>query len=147
VGSPSTFYGSQNRNGSGERFYLRFQGYAVPVPCPPCPVQVPAPWSGTHPLLSSAVLCCPLLSSAALLSSDGLLSWSFCGSPAPLCPFLARAAAANVNPRTRLSHVKPLSGGDWGRCRLMMQNSQNSLPVTPKILRRARDSPRIFPGF
>ena len=29
----------------------------------------------------------------------------------------------------------------------MMQYSWNSLPVTPRILRRAREFPRIFPGF
>jgi hypothetical protein len=44
--------------------------------------------------------------------------------PATLCrPFVARAAAANVNPRTRLGHMTPLSGRDWctrERCRLMM---------------------------
>ena len=41
-------------------------------------------------------------------------------------PFAARAAAANVNPRTRLSHVTPFSGRDWctrERCRPMMQKS------------------------
>ena len=39
---------------------------------------------------------------------------------------VVRAAAANVNPRTRLSHMTPFSGRDWctrERCRLMMQES------------------------
>ena len=63
---------------------------------------------------------------------------------------MARAATANVNPRTRLSHMTPFSGHDWctrERCRPMMQNSQNSqnsLPMTSRILRRAREFPRIF---
>jgi hypothetical protein len=72
------------RNESGERF----QGYAVPLPL--CPSSL---WSGTlvrYPLLSSAGLVPPLC-----LVVPG----------APCCPFLARAAAANVNTRTRLSNV------------------------------------------
>jgi hypothetical protein len=69
------------------------------------------------------------------------------GSPGPLFSLVVRAAAAKVNPRTRLSHMTLFSGRDWctrERCRLMMQNSWNSLPVTPRILRRAREFPRIF---
>jgi hypothetical protein len=49
------------------------------------------------------------------------------GPPDPLSPpFVVRAAAANVNPRTRLSHMTPFIVCDWctrERCRLMMQNS------------------------
>ena len=40
--------------------------------------------------------------------------------PPPCRPFVARAAAANVNPRTRLSYMTPFSGHDWctrERCR------------------------------
>ena len=74
------------------RFYLRFQGDAVPVP--PYPVQGVVPWSGTQPLMvwyqPSAGIETPLLR-------------------APCRSFVARAAAANVNPRTRLSHITPLS--------------------------------------
>ena len=58
---------------------------ALPRPVPSCS----APGSGTHPSLAFAVLCRPPLAVP----------------PAPFGPFLARAAAANVNPRTRLSHV------------------------------------------
>ena len=50
----------------------------------------------------------------------------FCGPPSPLFSLVVRAAAANVNPRTRLSHMTPFSGRDWctrERCRPMMQNS------------------------
>ena len=51
----------------------------------------------------------------------------FLWSPPPLFSFVVRAAAANVNPHTRLSHMTPFSGRDWctrERCRLMMQESQ-----------------------
>jgi hypothetical protein len=93
-----------------------------------------------HPSLALS-LCCPLLYSAAL----------FLLFPRPpAAPFLARAAAANVNPRTRLSHMTPFIICDWctrEQYRLMMQKSQNFRQMTPRILRRARDSPRIFPGF
>ena len=53
---------------------------------------------------------------------------------APLFSLVARAAAAHVNPRTRLSHMTPVSGRDWctrERCRLMMQKSQN-FPEFPR---------------
>jgi hypothetical protein len=66
---------------------------------------------------------------------------------------VARAAAANVNPRTRLSHMTLFSGRDWctrERCRPMMQKSQ-IFPEFPaddsQNLRRAREFPRIFPGL
>jgi hypothetical protein len=112
------------------------------------------------PLLASAGLCWPLLASAGprwpllvLLAFAGLCWPShplFCGSRDPMFSPVVGAVAVNVYPRTRPSHVTEIrlfSGRDWctrERCRLMMQNSWNSLPVTPRILRRARDLPRIF---
>jgi hypothetical protein len=78
----------KHRNGSGERFHLRFHGYAIPLPPRPALSHLcsgtlvwhpgPVPRSGTRP---SLVVSRP-----------------------PVAPFVARAAAANVNPRTRLSH-------------------------------------------
>jgi hypothetical protein len=68
-----------------------------------------------------AVLRCPSPSFAVLRSSH------FCGPVTPCRSFVARAAAANVNPSTRLSHMTPFSGRDWctrERCRQMMQKSQ-----------------------
>jgi hypothetical protein len=88
-------------------------------------------WSGKHP-------------------PCGSLRALSCGPRGPLFSFVVRAAAANVNPRTRLSHMTPFSGRDWctrERCRPMMQkscNSRNSLQMTPRILPRAREFPRIF---
>ena len=99
------------------------------------------PWSGTHPLLSFAVL----------------RSWSSRGPLDPLLPHCGHVAAANVNPCTRLSHMIPFLGRDWctrERCRLMMQKSQNSMRMTLRfshklknftgfwILRESRTSPR-----
>ena len=71
----------------------------------------------------------------------------FCGPRNPLFSFVVRAAAANVNSRTRLSHMTPFSGRDWctrERCRQNPRFSQNSRQMTPRILRRAREFPRIF---
>ena len=84
------------------------------------------------------IYCCPLPVSCG------------CFGPAPVFSFVVRAAAANVKPRTRLSHMTPFSGRDWcthERCRLMVQISQNFLPMIPRILRGAREFPRIFLGF
>jgi hypothetical protein len=55
-------------------------------------------------------------------------SRAFPGGPRdPLFSFVVRAAAANVNPRTRLSHVTYFIVCDWctrERCRPVMQKSQ-----------------------
>jgi hypothetical protein len=105
---------------------------ALLKPAPLFRYAVPAHWSdnlvwcsGTHPLLSFAALC--LWPSLPPLS----------GPP---------ASAANVNPRMRLSYMTPFSGRDE-RYRLMMKIpgiSRNSQLMIPRILRRARDFPRIF---
>jgi hypothetical protein len=109
---------------------LRFQGCAVPV------------WSGTQPLL--------VWYPSFLWSSAGL----FCGPRDPLFSLVVRAAAANVNPRTRLSHMTPFIVCDWctrERCRPMMQNS-HIFPEFPAGdsqnfaagSRISQDFPRIF---
>jgi hypothetical protein len=74
---------------------------------------------------------------AHLSLTSGTLVWypPFSGSPSPCRPLLARAAAANVNPRTRLSHPTPLSsviGAPTEQCRLMMQKLQNSRQMIPR---------------
>jgi hypothetical protein len=110
---------------------------AMPSLVPPCVV----PWSENHP----SVPPCPVpgLGTTLLLSFCCPSHTLFCGPRDPMFSLVVRAAAANVNPRTRLSHLTPFSGRDWctrERCRLMMQ-------IPPRILRRARDSLRTFPGF
>jgi hypothetical protein len=93
------------------------------------PGLVPSrPWSGKHPS------CGPSLALS-------------CGPRGPLFSFVVRAAAANVNSRTRLSHMTPFSGRDWctrERCRQNPRFSQNSRQMTLRILRRSREFPRIF---
>ena len=83
------------------------------------------------------------------------------GPPDPLFSVVVRAAAANVNPRTRLSHMTPFSGRDWctrERCRPMMQNpqifpefpaddSQNFAASSefPRIFRQSQTTPHTTP--
>ena len=103
----------------GSDFICDFRG--------PCPA-LSRPWSGTYPLLAWEP------------------AFEVVHEP-PCHPFVARAAAANVNPRTRLSHMTPISGHDWctrERCCLMMQKSQNFRQMIPRISRRAREFPRNF---
>jgi hypothetical protein len=103
-------------------------------PVPPCPAFGLAP-----SLLLS--FCSPSLL---------FLCGHFVVPPPPSRPFQARAAAADVNPRTRLSHMVPFIVCYWctrEQCPLMMQKCQNSLLVIPRILRRAPEFPGFFPGF
>jgi hypothetical protein len=102
----------------------------------PRPLSHPVPPLVWHP--PSAVLCRPPFV---------VLSWSSRGSPTPCCPIVASVAAANVNPCTRLSHMIPFLGRDWctrERCRLMMQNSQNSMWMTLRIFPQAQEFHRIL---
>jgi hypothetical protein len=118
--------GLERRNWLAANVNLRFQGCAGPVP--PC-VE---PWLGKHPSLvweapvpgpESSRLWSgkPSLGSLAReaavsgLGSTGLWSGKHpsqplrstlrCGPRCPLFSLVVRAAAANVNPRTRLSHM------------------------------------------
>ena len=129
----------QPENRRTRRFYRNAASRLMTNPGQPA-LEVP---SSGNPGLGTT-LRCPSLSFAVLRSL-------FFEVPAPPCrSFVVRAAAANVNPRTRLSHMTPFSGHDWctrERCRLMMKIprfSQNSRQMTPRILRRAREFPRIF---
>ena len=98
------------------------------------------PWSGKHPSCGPPLLV--------------VLRSSLRGGPRdPMFSLVVRAAAANVNPRTRLNHMTSFIVCDWctrERCRPMMQNPQ-IFPEFPadnsQDLRRAREFPRIFPGF
>ena len=107
---------------------------AMPSLSRPVPSKTWYPGLGNTLLLSFAVLCSTLLVVPR----------------APVFSLVVRAAAANVNPRTRLSHMTPFIVCDWctrERCRLMMQKSLNfpEIPkIIPRILRRARKFPRIF---
>ena len=124
---------------------------AVQALCRPLPL-CPVPWPGNQP---------SLVWEAAVPGLGSSRPWSGKHSPrglrggprGPLFSFVVRAAAANVNPRTRLSHMTPFSGCDWctrERCRPVMQKS-HIFPEFPaddsQDLRRAREFPRIFPGF
>ena len=86
--------------------------WEAPVPGPGSLVW--EAWSGKHP---SLVWEAPFAAPSQPL---------FCGPRNPLFSFVVRAAAANVDPRTRLSHMTPFIVCDWctrERCRPMMQNS------------------------
>ena len=117
---------------------------AVQALCRPLPL-CPVPWPGNQPSLAREAAVSGL---GSTLRSP---PQAFAGGPRdPMFSLVVRAAAANVNPRTRLSHMTLFSGRDWctrERYRLMMQDSRNSLQMTPRILRRAREFPRILPGF
>ena len=105
--------------GAAANVNLQYQGYAVPVP--PRPVQCVVSWCGTHPLL---VLYPTFL-------------WSF----------VVRAAAANVNPRTRLSHMTPFSGRDWctrERCQKIPEFLADDFQNFATGSRISQDFPRIF---
>ena len=79
--------GGENDLGELALFEPTFAGLPGPLsgPAPPCPAMF-RPSSGTHPLP---------------WSSRG----HFVVTPPPCLPFVAGAAAANINPRTRLSHM------------------------------------------
>jgi hypothetical protein len=108
----------------------------------------PVPSKFRHPGLVPTLvptLCCPLLAWYPPFVVLLVLP------PTPCRPFVACAAAANVNSHTRLSHMTSFIGCDWcthERCRPMMQKSQNFRQMIPRALRLAReisqDFPRIF---
>ena len=122
---------------------------AMPSLVPPCVV----PWSENHP----SVPPCPVpgLGTTLLLSFCCPSHTLFCGPRDPMFSLVVRAAAANVNPRTRLSHLTPFSGRDWctrERCRLMMQNSSQDFAASsgfsqnfPRIFRESQTTPRARP--
>ena len=92
------------------------------------------PWSGNQPSLVWEGLF-------AVLRSP------FPGGPrGPMFSLVVRAAAANVNPRTRLSHVTeipPLLGSSLVHARTMPSHDAKFPKFPPRILRRARE----FTGF
>ena len=121
-------------DGSGERFLQRFQGYAVPVPSLCRPVWYPG--LGTTLRCPSQSRPVPYLVWEPPVSGPGSLVWeawpgkhpslvweapvpglgSTLRAPfevVPLFSFVVRAAAANVNPRTRLNHVTEIPPVLW----------------------------------
>ena len=94
---------------------------AMPSLCRPVPSLVSRPWPGKQP---SLVWEAPFLWSSP---SCGPSQPLFCGPRDPMFSFVVRAAAANVNPRTRLSHVTSFIVCDWctrERCRQNPRFSQ-----------------------
>ena len=73
----------------------------------------------------------------------------FCGPRDPMFSLVVRAAAANVNPRTRLSHMTENIASSrvviGARFRPMMQKSQNFRQMIPRIFRESRTTPRARP--